>query len=63
MLTAGSLGNATSALAFGAFLGYRLVDPPFAIAIAANCLGALLWLKIDREGIDRSCPEVAFRTF
>ena len=50
MLTAGSLGNAASALAFGAFLeATGSWIPPFAIAIAANFLGALLWLKIDPE--------------
>jgi MFS family permease len=48
MLTAGSLGNAFSALAFGIFL--QLTGswiPGFALAMAANLAGALLWLKID----------------
>ena len=48
MLTAGSLGNALSALAFGAFLqttGSWM--PPFVLAMAANLAGALLWLRID----------------
>jgi MFS family permease len=50
MLTAGSLGNALSALAFGAFLqttGSWI--PPFALAMVANLTGALLWLRIDPE--------------
>lgn len=48
MLTAGSLGNALSALAFGWFLqATGSWIPPFAIAMLANFAGALLWLKID----------------
>jgi nitrate/nitrite transporter NarK len=48
MLTMGSLGNALSAIAFGAFLQYTgSWIPPFLIAMAANLSGALLWLKID----------------
>ncbi len=48
MLTFGSLGNAVSALAFGAFLEYTgSWIPPFLIAMLANLAGALLWLKID----------------
>ena len=48
MLTAGSLGNAVSAVAFGAFLHFTgSWVPPFLLAAAANLAGALLWLKID----------------
>jgi MFS family permease len=48
MLTAGSLGNALSAIAFGAFLHYTgSWVPPFVLAMLANLTGALLWLKID----------------
>ncbi len=48
MLTMGSLGNAASALAFGAFLQYSgSWAAPFLIGMAANAAGALLWLKID----------------
>ena len=48
MLTAGSLGNAVSAIAFGAFLHYTgSWIPPFLLAMLANLAGALLWLKID----------------
>jgi MFS family permease len=48
MLTAGSIGNALSALAFGAFLSRTgSWIPPFAIACGANLAGSLLWLKID----------------
>jgi MFS family permease len=48
MLTAGSLGNAVCALAFGAFLQYTgSWFSPFLIGMAANLLGALLWLRID----------------
>jgi MFS family permease len=50
MLTAGSLGNALSALAFGGFLQMTgSWIPPFVLAMAANLAGALLWLKIDPE--------------
>jgi MFS family permease len=48
MLTAGSLGNAVSALAFGGFLQLTgSWTPPFLIGMLANASGALLWLKID----------------
>ncbi|MCW5977743.1 MAG: MFS transporter [Bryobacteraceae bacterium] len=48
MLTAGSLGNVLSALAFGASLQYLgSWTPPFLIGVAANLAGALLWLAID----------------
>ncbi len=48
MLTAGSLGNLISALAFGAFLQWTgSWLPPFFLAFAANLTGALVWLKID----------------
>jgi len=48
MLTAGSLGNALSALAFGAFLQMTgSWTYPFALAMAMNITGALLWLRID----------------
>ncbi len=48
MLTAGSLGNAASALAFGAFLQYTgSWAAPFLIGTAANAAGALLWLRIN----------------
>ncbi len=48
MLTMGSLGNAACALAFGAFLQYTgSWAAPFMIGMAANLLGALLWLRID----------------
>jgi nitrate/nitrite transporter NarK len=48
MLTMGSLGNAASALAFGAFLSLtNSWLPPFLLAMAANVVGCLLWLKID----------------
>ena len=50
MLTAGSFGNALSALAFGAFLQITgSWIPPFVLAMAANLAGALLWLRIDPE--------------
>jgi nitrate/nitrite transporter NarK len=50
MLTAGSIGNALSALAFGALLQWTgSWVPPFLIAVAANFAGALLWLRIDPE--------------
>ena len=48
MLTMGSLGNAASALAFGAFLQYSgSWTAPFLIGMAANAAGALLWFKIN----------------
>jgi hypothetical protein len=48
MLTAGSVGNMLSALAFGAFLQWSgSWVPPFLLAFAANLTGALVWLKID----------------
>jgi len=48
MLTAGSLGNALSALAFGAFLQWtESWTYPFALAMVMNFAGALLWMKID----------------
>jgi MFS family permease len=48
MLTAGSIGNALSAIAFGAFLQWTgSWVPPFAIAFVANLAGALLWLRIN----------------
>jgi predicted MFS family arabinose efflux permease len=48
MLMAGSVGNITSALAFGAFLHFTgSWMPPFLLAMAANVIGSLLWLKID----------------
>jgi hypothetical protein len=50
MLTMGSLGNAVSALTFGAFLQMTgSWTPPFLIGVAANALGAVLWLKIHPE--------------
>jgi len=50
MLTMGSLGNAVSALTFGAFLQLTgSWTPPFLIGVAANALGAVLWLKIHPE--------------
>jgi len=50
MLTMGSLGNAASAMAFGTFLQVTgSWSAPFLIGMAANALGALLWLKIDPE--------------
>jgi hypothetical protein len=48
MLTMGSLGNAASALAFGAFVQLTgSWTPPFLIGMAANLAGALLWFKIN----------------
>jgi MFS family permease len=48
MLTLGSLGNACSALSFGAFLHFTgSWIPPFFIAMLANLAGALLWLRIN----------------
>jgi hypothetical protein len=48
MLTAGSLWNALSAIAFGTFLHYTgSWIPPFVIAMPANLTGAPLWLKIN----------------
>jgi MFS family permease len=48
MLMAGSIGNAASALAFGAFLHFtNSWMPPFLLGMAANITGCLLWLKID----------------
>jgi len=48
MLTAGSLGNALSALAFGVSLQWTgSWVPPFLVAMAANFVGALMWLRID----------------
>lgn len=50
MLTMGSVGNALSALAFGAFLQFTgSWTAPFLLGMAANVLGALLWLKIHPE--------------
>jgi MFS family permease len=50
MLTAGSIGNAVSALAFGGFLSFTgSWAPPFLLAMVANAAGALLWLAIDPE--------------
>ncbi|HTT65248.1 MAG TPA: MFS transporter [Bryobacteraceae bacterium] len=50
MLTAGSLGNAASALAFGTFLEFTgSWTAPFLLGVAANAAGALLWLKIHPE--------------
>jgi MFS family permease len=50
MLTMGSLGNAASAMAFGGFLQITgSWTAPFLVGMAANILGALLWLKIDPE--------------
>jgi MFS family permease len=47
MLTMGSLGNAASALAFGAFLQWTgSWNTPFLIGVASNLAGVLLWLKI-----------------
>jgi MFS family permease len=47
MLTMGSLGNAASALAFGASLQWAgSWNAPFLIGMTANLAGALLWLKI-----------------
>ncbi len=48
MLTAGSIGNAASALAFGAFLSLTgSWMPGFFLAMVSNAAGALLWLKIN----------------
>jgi MFS family permease len=48
MLTAGSLGNVLSALAFGVSLQLTgSWTPPFLIGVVANLAGALLWLAID----------------
>lgn len=48
MMTAGSLGNAASALLFGAFLeSTHSWTAPFLIAVAADVLCAVLWLRID----------------
>jgi MFS family permease len=48
MLTMGSLGGVLSALAFGAFLQFTgSWTAPFLIGMAANLVGALLWLRID----------------
>ena len=50
MLTMGSLGNAASALAFGTFLQFTgSWSAPFLLGMAANAVGALLWLKIHPE--------------
>jgi predicted MFS family arabinose efflux permease len=50
MLTMGSIGNAVSALAFGSFLQFTgSWTAPFLLGMAANALGALLWLKIHPE--------------
>lgn len=50
MLTMGSLGNAASALAFGTFLQFTgSWTAPFLVGVAANAVGALLWLKIHPE--------------
>jgi MFS transporter, ACS family, glucarate transporter len=50
MLTAGSLGNAASALVFGAFLqATSSWTAPFLIAAGADVLCVLAWLKIDPE--------------
>ena len=50
MLTAGSIGNALSAVAFGAFLQWTgSWVPPFLLAFAANLAGSLLWLRIDPD--------------
>ncbi len=50
MLTAGSIGNAVSALAFGAFLQWTgSWAPPFTIAFLANLVGSLVWFRIDPE--------------
>lgn len=47
MMTAGSFGNAISALGFGASLEWiGSWNAPFIAGIAANLAGALLWLKI-----------------
>ena len=47
MLTMGSLGNAASALAFGAFVQWTgSWNAPFLIGMGANLAGALLWIKI-----------------
>lgn len=47
MLTMGSLGNAASALSFGASLQWTgSWNTPFLIGVAANLAGVLLWLKI-----------------
>ena len=47
MLTAGSLGSTASALAFGALLHFtNSWHAPFLLAMAANVIGCLLWLKI-----------------
>lgn len=48
MLTVGSVGNAVSALTFGAFLQFTgSWTAPFLVGMAANAAGALLWLKIN----------------
>jgi MFS family permease len=48
MLTAGSLGNAASAFAFGALVQFAgSWKAGFLIGMAANLAGALLWLKIN----------------
>lgn len=48
MLTAGSLGNAASALAFGASLqSSGSWTAPFMVAAGADLVAAVLWLRID----------------
>jgi nitrate/nitrite transporter NarK len=50
MLTAGSLGNAASAFAFGFLVQFTgSWEAAFLIGMAANVAGALLWLKINPE--------------
>jgi MFS family permease len=50
MLTMGSLGNVVSAVTFGTFLQFTgSWTAPFLVGMAANAVGALLWLKIHPE--------------